>query len=63
MILMDICKAYGEMHGLGTKEVFDLYLNGNISQYELMNSFLENEGIFGYTQKIITAMRCVYVVK
>lgn len=63
MTLMDICKAYGEMHDLGTKEVFDLYLDGAISQYELLDGFLQNEGIFGYTQKIITAMRCVYVVK
>lgn len=63
MTLMDICKAYGEMYDLGTKEVFDLYLDGAISQYELLDGFPQNEGIFGYTQKIISVMRCVYVVK
>ena len=63
MTLMDICKAYGELHDLKTKEVFDLYLDGGISKYEVLNGYLENEGIIGYTERIISAMRCVYVVK
>ena len=49
MTLMDICKAYGELHDLKTKEVFDLYLDGGISKYEVLNGYLENEGIIGYT--------------
>ena len=63
MTFMEICKAYGEFHGLTTLTVMQRYLDGVISKYELLDGYLRNEGIIGYTQQIITAMRLLYKVE
>ena len=63
MTFVDICKAYAEVHGMNTVEVINQHNKGLITQYELFDAFLQNEGIFGYTQKIISAFRCTYEVE
>lgn len=63
MTFVDICKAYAELHDMNAVEVINQFNKGLITQHELFDAFLQNEGIFGYTQKIITAFRCVYEVE
>lgn len=60
MDLIDLCRAYGDIHDMNTLEAWENYSAGNISPYELLDAYLQNEGIIGYTQQIITAFRIVY---
>ena len=62
MNIMDLCKAYAEMangnpHPITVKAEYDA---GYITKYELFEAFLHYEGIYGYTNKIITAFRICY---
>lgn len=60
MNLHDMYQAYAEMHDTTEGDARDQFLNGAISPYELFEAFLENEGIYGYTQSIVTAFRICY---
>lgn len=60
MTLQDMYEAYAETHNITHQEARDQYLTGAISPFELFAAYLENEGIYGYTQSIITAFRVCY---
>ena len=60
MNLQDMYESYAEMHNTTSQEARDQYINGVISPFELFESYLENEGIYGYTQAIVTAFRICY---
>lgn len=60
MNLIDMFYAYAEMHEMTLNEVKLDYFNGNIPPFELFEAYLENEGIYGYTQSIVTAFRVCY---
>lgn len=55
--IMDLCQAYGEIYNIHPLEAKLQYDAGIITKYELFETFLRNEGIFGYTDKIISAFR------
>lgn len=60
MNIFDLCRAYSDLHDRNTLEVWEEYNLGTISKFELLDAFLQYEGIIGYTQKIITAFRIIY---
>lgn len=60
MTLQDMFDAYAEIWGIPVSYVRDQYLSEAISPFELFNAYLENEGIYGYTQSIVTAFRICY---
>lgn len=60
MNLQDMYEAYAETHNITQAEARDQYLTGAINPFELFEAYLENEGIFGYTQSIVTAFRVCY---
>ena len=60
MNIFDICRAYSDLNDRNTLEVWEEFRMGDISKYKMLDAYLENEGIIGYTQQIITAFRIVY---
>lgn len=60
MTLQDMYEAYAEMHNITHQEARDQFLTGKTGSYELFEAYLENEGILGYTQSIVTAFRICY---
>ena len=53
----DIIEIYAEHKGISPGEVRVSWRYGTLSVEELLNAVLEEEGIFGYTQKIIRTVR------
>lgn len=60
MSLHDMFEAYAEMNNTTIPFVRDQYHRGNILPFELFDAYLQHEGIFGYTQSIVTAFRICY---
>ena len=57
MTSIEIYKAYGEMRSMHWKDVWKKHEKGFITNYELFEAWLEYEGIYGYTNRIIEAYR------
>lgn len=48
----NLIEIYAEYHEMDYDEVLSDYLNQRIDNYDLLNAYLENEGIYGYTMDI-----------
>ena len=53
----DIINIYAEHNDINPGEARALWRYGRISVEDLLNAVLEEEGIFGYTSKIIDTVR------
>lgn len=50
--LKDMFEAYAEYNGMTVEEAEELFESGRIGKYDLLEGFLLNEGIIGYTTDI-----------
>ena len=50
--LVNLLKLYAEQNAIPINRAIQRYYNGNISKMELLHAYLEEEGIYGYTQAI-----------
>ena len=50
--VQDLIKRYATQYDLSVKEATKRYRDGQISKYELLEAYLHDEGIFGYTDSI-----------
>lgn len=57
MYLSELLQLYAKHHCLSFKRAFELYQDGYITPWELMDEYLANEGIFGYTTGILHTAR------
>lgn len=48
----DLIEKYAEYNEMTVDEATDLYADGRISKYDLLESYLHDEGIFGYTSSL-----------
>lgn len=48
----DLIEIYAEYNEMEIDEAYELYYDERISKYDLLEAYLHNEGIFGYTQQI-----------
>ena len=53
----DIIDTYATLHDIDRSEVLHLWYRGTIGVEELLEATLEDEGIFGYTQRIMRTVR------
>ena len=60
MNIMDLCRGYGAVHKMHPSDVKLEYDAGLISKYELFDAYLTYLGIFGHTDRIISAFRIVW---
>lgn len=49
----DIIDTYATLHNIDRAEALHLWYRGTIGVEDLLEATLENEGIFGYTQRIM----------
>lgn len=52
--LIDI---YAEYHEIDKSEALHLWYRGNITAEELLKTYLENEGIFGYGDTLVSIIK------
>lgn len=52
--LIDI---YAEANNLDKAAVLELWYRGNITAEDLLNAYLEDEGIFGYTDTLVRIIK------
>jgi len=52
-----IIDTYATLHDIDRAEALHLWYRGSIGVEELLEATLEDEGIFGYAQKIIRTVR------
>ena len=57
--MCEMLKIYAEVNGIEYSEAVTMYENRTLTQYGLLNAYLENEGIFGYTGSILDALRTI----
>lgn len=50
--LEDLIEVYAEYNEIAITEAYELYYDERISKYDLLESYLHNEGIYGYTSSI-----------
>ena len=60
MFKMECLKLYAEQHDLKYSEACMQFDKGLITSYDLFEAYLTEEGIFGYTQSIITTFRSCF---
>ena len=48
----DLIDKYAEYNDMSVDEARELYEDGRISKYDLLESYLHDEGIFGYTSSL-----------
>ena len=48
----DLIEEYADYNEMSVEEGRELYEDGRIGEYDLLDSYLHNEGIFGYTSSI-----------
>jgi len=53
----DLIDTYATLNNIDRAEVLHLWYRGSIGVEELLNAVLEDEGIFGYTQRIMCTVR------
>ena len=50
--LEDLIKKYAEHNEMSEAQAKELYKDGRISKYDLLEAYLHDEGIYGYTSSI-----------
>lgn len=53
----DLLDTYASIHHIDRNETLYLWYRGTIGVEELLETMLEDEGIFGYTQRIMRTVR------
>ena len=53
----DLIDTYAEYMGIDKTEVLHLWYRGSINAEDLISAYLENEGIYGYGQELISIIR------
>ena len=48
----DLIEKYAEYNEMSVEEAKELYEDGRIGKYDLLESYLHDEGIFGYTSSL-----------
>ena len=54
-----VVKIYAEVNGVSTDEVKKDVIDGWTTKEMLFEAWLENEGIFGYTRKILNVIEAI----
>lgn len=57
MTFYDLIDIYATLHGYDRNEVLHLWYRGFIDATSLLAAWLEDEGIFGYSDSLITVIR------
>lgn len=53
----DLIDIYATLHDIDRGEALHLWYRGALGVEELLEAMLEDEGIFGYTEKIMRSVR------
>ena len=51
--ILELLKCYAEQNDVDLDEAVSRYEKGNIYKVELLDAYLRNEGIYGYTTDIM----------
>lgn len=50
----DLIKVYAEYNEMTVEEAKELHEDGRIGKVDLLEAYLHNEGIFGYTDSLLS---------
>ena len=53
----DLIDTYATLNHLDRAETLHLWYRGNITAEDLLNAYLEDEGIFGYTDTLVKIIK------
>lgn len=53
----DLIDTYATLNKIEKAEVLHLWYRGNITAEDLLNAYLEDEGIFGYTDTLVRIIK------